>query len=169
LGACVVLTYAEIPADPRKDVERFIREARSFYQNRLHYAVVTEGSVEPGGIRIHHNVLLPANPDLLRVAEIWTHGDIFIGINPSDYDIRRMVNYVSKAFTRQSGLGARFMKSKSKIPKPSKQVFNNKNDAEAALIGKIPEGATGVSVFEPRCSNRKIVYWDANPRQIEGV
>ena len=169
LGACLILTYAEVPADPRKDVERFIRKARSHYQDQLHYAVVTEGVVEPGGIRIHHNVLLPANPNLLKIADNWTHGDVFVGINPTDYDIRRMVNYVSKAFERESGFGARFIKSKSKIPKSSKQIFNNKNDAEAALISKIPEGATGVSVYEPRCSNRKIAYWDVNPHQIEGT
>jgi hypothetical protein len=135
----------------------------------MHYAVVTEGSVEPGGIRIHHNVLLPANRDLIAIAEHWPHGDVFIGINPTDSDIRKMVNYVTKAFARPSGLGARFIKSKSKIPKPVKQVFNNKSDAEAALTSKIPDGATGVSVYLPRCGDRKIVYWDVNPHQIEDV
>jgi len=169
LGACVVLTYANVSPDPRKDVEKFIKKARSHYPSRMHYAVVTEGSVEPGGIRIHHNVLLPANRDLIAIAEHWPHGDVFIGINPTDSDIRKMVNYVTKAFARQSGLGARFIKSKSKIPKPVKQVFNNKSDAEAALMSRIPDGATGVSVYEPRCGDRKIVYWDVNPHQIEDV
>jgi len=169
LGACVVLTYAEFSTDPKNDVRKFIRKARLHYPDRLHYAVVTEGSLEPGGIRLHHNVLLPANPNLVAIAENWTHGDVFIGINPTDSDIRRMVNYVSKEFVRTTGLGARFIKSKSKIPKPSKQVFNNKDDAEAALRARIPENATGVSAYNPRCGDRKIVYWNVNPDQFVGA
>ena len=169
LGACVVLTYAQVSPHPRKDVDQFIRKARAHYPDRLHYAAVTEGSLDSGGIRIHHNVLLPASPDLIAIVENWPHGDVFIGINPSDADIRRMVNYVTKAFARPSGIGARFIKSKSKTPEPVKQVFNNKSDAEAALMSKIPDGATGVSVYEPRCGDRKIVYWDVNPHQIEDV
>jgi hypothetical protein len=130
---------------------------------------VTEGSVEPGGIRLHHNVFLPASPYLAAIAYIWTHGDVFIGINPSDDCIRRAVNYVTKEFVRAEGLGARYFKSKSKVPKPQKQVFDNRDDAEAALVDKIPEGATGVSVYEPGCGYRKIVYRNVNPDQIEGV
>ena len=169
LGACVVLTYAQVSPHPRKDVKQFIRKARAHYPDRLHYAAVTEGSLDSGGIRIHHNVLLPASPDLIAIVENWPHGDVFIGINPSDADIRRMVNYVSKAFERHQGLRARFIKSKSQIPKPTKQVFNNKNDAEAVLMGKIPLEASGVSVYEPGCGNKKIVYWNVNPSQVEGV
>jgi hypothetical protein len=169
LGACVVLTYARFTTDPKSDVEKFVRKARCYYPNKLHYAVVTEGSVEPGGIRLHHNVLLPASPHLADIANIWTHGDVFVGINPSDDCIRRAVNYVTKEFVRAEGLGARFIKSKSKVPKPLKQVFDNRDDAEAALVNKIPEGASGVSEYVPGCGFRKIFYWNVNPDQIEGV
>lgn len=169
LGACLVLTYAQLPDNPRQDVEKFIRRVRAFYPGRLHYAVVTEGSDELGATRIHHNVLLPASPHLTEIAASWPHGGVFIGINPTDYGIRRAVNYVSKAFARPAGLSARFMKSKSKIPKPSKQVFNNKEEAEAAVMKVLPEDASGVSVYEPRCGDRKIFYWDVNPHQIEDV
>ena len=169
LGACVVLTYAEYSADPKNDVRQFIRKARLHYPDRLHYAVVTEGSVEPGGIRLHHNVLLPASPNLTAIAESWTHGDVFIGINPTDRDIRRMVNYVSKEFVRTTGLGTRFIKSKSKIPKPSKQVFRNRDEAEAAIRAIIPKNASGVSVYNPRCGNRRIVYWNVNPDQFDSA
>jgi len=169
LGACLVLTYAQLPDNPKKDVEKFIRKARAYYPGRLHYAVVTEGSMEPGTTRLHHNVLLPASPHLTKIAESWLHGGVFIGINPTDNGIRRMVNYVSKAFARPTGLSARFMKSKSKIPKPSKQVFNNKEEAEAAVMKVVPEDASGVSIYVPRCGDRKIIYWDVNPHQIEDV
>ena len=95
LGACLVLTYAELPSNPKRDVEKFIKEARAYYPNRMHYAVVTEGLDPSGGIRVHHNVLLPASPHLAVIAGNWIHGDVFIGINPTDSDIRRMVNYVT--------------------------------------------------------------------------
>lgn len=169
LGACVVLTYAQVPSDPRKDVEQFIQKARVHYPDHLQYAVVTEGSVDSGGIRIHHNVLLPANSHLIAIAENWPYGDVFIGINPSDASIRKMVNYVSKSFERQQGFAARFIKSKSKIPKPKKKLFKNREDAEAALMANIPKDATGISIYDPRCADRKIVYWDAHPHQIEPI
>lgn len=166
LGACFVLTYSEIPTNPKRDVEKFIKEARSYYPNRMHYAVVTEGLDPSRGTRIHHNVLLPASPHLAAIADNWTHGGVFVGINPTDSDIRRMVNYVTKEFVRSSGLGARFTKSKSKVPKPIKEIFNNKEDAEAAIIENIPKYATGVSVYYPQCGDRKIYYWDTNPHQM---
>jgi hypothetical protein len=162
LGACLVLTYAELPSNHERDVEKFIQEARAYYPNKLHYAVVTEGLDPSGGIRVHHNVLLPASPHLAKIAANWIHGGVFIGINPTDSAIRRMVNYVTKEFVRSSGLGARFMKSKSKVPKPIKEVFNDKDDASAALMAKLPKDATGVSIYDPRCSGRKIIYWDVN-------
>ena len=162
LGACLVLTYAELPSNHERDVEKFIKEARAYYPNQLHYAVVTEGLDPSGGIRVHHNVLLPASPHLAKIAANWIHGGVFIGINPTDSAIRRMVNYVTKEFVRSSGLGARFMKSKSKVPKPIKEVFNDKDDASAALMAKLPKEATGVSIYDPRCSGRKIIYWDVN-------
>ena len=93
-------------------------------------------------------------------------GVYIVGINPTDSDIRRMVNYVTKEFVRSSGLGARFIKSKSKVPKPKKEIFNNKEDAEAALLANIPKNATGISVYDPRCGDRKIYYWDTNPHQM---
>ena len=166
LGACLVLTYSELPTNPKRDVEKFIKEARAYYPNQLHYAVVTEGLDPSGGIRVHHNVLLPASPNLLVIACNWMHGDVFIGINPTDIDIRRMVNYVTKEFVRSSGLGARFTKSKSKVPKPKKAIFNFKEDAEAALMAEIPKDATGISIYDPRCGGRKIIYWDVNPHQM---
>ena len=60
LGACLVLTYAELPSNPKRDVEKFIKEAKTYYPNQMHYAVVTEGLDPRGGIRVHHNVLFPA-------------------------------------------------------------------------------------------------------------
>ena len=147
-------------------MEKFIKEARAYYPNQLHYAVVTEGLDPSGGIRVHHNVLLPASPNLLVIACNWIHGDVFIGINPTDIYIRRMVNYVTKEFVRSSGLGARFTKSKSKVPKPKKAIFNFKEDAEAALMAEIPKDATGISIYDPRCGGRKIIYWDVNPHQM---
>jgi hypothetical protein len=169
LGACLVLTYAELPSNPKRDVEKFIKEAKTYYPNQMHYAVVTEGLDPRGGIRVHHNVLFPASPHLAVIAGNWIHGDVFVGINPTDSDIRRMVNYVTKEFVRSSGLGARFMKSKSKVPKPKKEIFNNKEDAEAALLANIPENATGISIYDPRCADRKIIYWDVHPHQIEPI
>ena len=169
LGACLVLTYSELPSNPKRDVEKFIKEARAYYPNQLHYAVVTEGLDPCGGIRVHHNVLLPASPHLEVIAGNWIHGGVFVGINPTDSDIRRMVNYVTKEFIRSSGLGARFIKSKSKVPKAKKEIFNNKEDAEAALMAKIPKDATGISIYDPRCAGRKIIYWDIHPHQIEPI
>lgn len=166
LGACLVLTYAELPCNPKRDVEKFIKNAKFYYPNQMHYAVVTEGLDPSGGIRVHHNVLLPASPYLAVIAGNWTHGDVFIGINPTDSDIRRMVNYVTKEFVRSSGLCARFTKSKSKVPKPTKEIFSNKEDAEAALMRNIPKDATGVSIYNPQCGDRKIVYWDTKPNQF---
>ena len=166
LGACLVLTYAELPSNLKRDVEKFIKQARAYYPNQMHYAVVTEGLDPSRGIRVHHNVLLPASPHLAVIAGNWTHGDVFVGINPTDSDIRRMVNYVTKEFIRSSGLGARFKKSKSKVPKPKKEIFNNKEDAEAALLANIPKNATGISVYDPCCGDRKIYYWDTNPHQM---
>jgi hypothetical protein len=150
-------------------VEKFIKEARAYYPNQMDYAVVTEGLDPSRGIRVHHNVLLPASPHLAVIAGNWIHGDVFIGINPTDSDIRRMVNYVTKEFVRSSGVGARFKKSKSKVPKPKKEIFNNKEDAEAALMANIPKDATGISIYDPHCADRKIVYWDAHPHQIEPI
>jgi hypothetical protein len=161
-----VLTYAELPSNPKRDVEKFIKKAKFYYPNQVHYAVVTEGLDPSRGIRVHHNVLLPASPHLAVIAGNWIHGDVFVGINPTDSDIRRMVNYVTKEFVRSSGLGARFIKSKSKVPKPKKEIFNNKEDAKAALLANIPKNATGISVYDPRCGDRKIYYWDTNPHQM---
>ena len=166
LGACLVLTYAELPTCSKKDVKAFLKKAKKYYSSHLHYAVVTEGGADETGIRIHHNVLLPASPNLFAIANIWTYGDVFIGINPTDSDIRRMVNYVSKEFDRSFGLNARFMKSKSKTPKSTRELFDSKDDAEAALFAKIPKDATGVSIYDPQCADRKIIYWDTNPNQI---
>ena len=77
-----------------------------------------------------------------------------------------MVNYVSKDFVRSFGLNARFMKSKSKTPKSLRELFDTKDDAEAALFAKIPTDATGVSIYDPQCADRKIIYWNTNPNQI---
>jgi len=166
LSACFVLTYAVLPADPKKDLDAFLRKAKNCYPNRMHYAAVTEGGVNEVGIRIHHNVLLPASPNLFTIAECWTHGGVFIGFNTTDRDIRRAVNYVTKEFVRSYGLNARFKKSRSKTPRPIKEIFENKEDAEAALMTKILKDATGVSIYEPGCSGRKIIYRDVNPHQI---
>ena len=166
LGACLVLTYAELPIDDKKDVERFLKKAQKYYPYRMHYAVVTEGGCNESEKRIHHNVFLPATPNLFLIAECWTHGGVFVGINTTDKDIRRAVNYVSKEFVRSSGLNSRFKKSKSKTPKPVKEVFENRQDAEAALMAKIPKDATGVSIYEPGCAGRVIAYRDVNPHQI---
>ena len=86
LGACLVLTYSELPSNPKRDVEKFIKEARAYYPNQLHYAVVTEGLDPCGGIRVHHNVLLPASPHLEVIAGNWIHGGVFVGINFSGHD-----------------------------------------------------------------------------------
>lgn len=166
LGACLVLTYAELPMDAKKDVERFLKKAQKYYPYRMHYAVVTEGGCNENEKRIHHNVFLPASPNLFLIAECWTHGGVFVGINTTDKDIRRAVNYVSKEFVRSSGLNSRFKKSKSMTPKPVKEVFENRQDAEAALMAKIPKDATGVSIYEPGCAGRVIAYRDVNPHQI---
>ena len=166
LGACLVLTYAELPIDDKKDVERFLKKAQKYYPYRMHYAVVTEGGCNESEKRIHHNVFLPASPNLFLIAQCWTHGGVFVGINTTDKDIRRAVNYVSKEFVRSSGLNFRFKKSKSKTPKPVKEVFENRQDAEAALMAKIPKDATGVSIYEPGCAGRVIAYRDVNPHQI---
>jgi hypothetical protein len=166
LGACLVLTYAELPMDAKKDVERFLKKAQKYYPYRMHYAVVTEGGCNESEKRIHHNVFLPASPNLFLIAECWTHGGVFVGINTTDKDIRRAVNYVSKEFVRSSGLNSRFKKSKSMTPKPVKEVFENRQDAEAALMAKIPKDATGVSIYEPGCAGRVIAYRDVNPHQI---
>ncbi len=169
LGACLVLTYSDLPMNPKRDVEKFVKRVRAYYPHRMHYAVVTEGLDPSGGIRVHHNVLLPASPHLAVIAGNWIHGDVFVGINPTDSDIRRMVNYLTKDFVRSSGLGARFIKSKSKVPKSKKEIFNSREDAEAALMAKIPKDATGISIYDPRCADRKIVYWDTHPHQIEPI
>ena len=166
LGACLTLTYAALPTDPKGDVERFIRKAKNYYPYRMHYAATTEGKDPSDGIRIHHNVILPASPNLAEIGGMWPHGDVFIGINPTDRDIRRMVNYISKEFVRSSGLGARFIKSKFKAPKPLKEVFNNKDEAVSALIARIPSYATGVYVYNPHCAERIIAYWDVNKHQM---
>ena len=166
LGACLMLTYAALPTDPKGDVERFVRKAKNYYPYRMHYAVTTEGKDPSCGIRIHHNVILPASPHLADIAGMWPHGDVFIGINPTDRDIRRMVNYISKEFVRSSGLEARFIKSKFKAPKPLKKVFDNKDDAVSALISHIPSDATGVYVYNPHCAERVIAYWDVNKHQM---
>ncbi len=166
LGACLILTYRELTTDPKKDVQAFIKKTKDYYPYRLHYAVTTEGSDVVGNTRIHHNVLLPASPQLAEIGSNWLHGDVFIGINPTDSDIRRMVNYVTKEFARYFGLGARYMKSKGKASKPIKEIFNNKEDAEAALMAKPPEDATGISIYDPRCGGRQIIYWDVNPHQM---
>ncbi len=166
LGACLVLTYAELPMDAKKDVERFLKKAQKYYPYRMHYAVVTEGGCNENETRIHHNVFLPASPNLFGIANCWTHGGVFVGINTTDEDIRRAVNYVSKEFVRSSGLNSRFKKSKSTTPKPVREVFKNRQDAEASLMAKIPKDATGVSMYEPGCAERRIIYRNVNLHQI---
>jgi hypothetical protein len=160
LGACVTLTYRELPTDPAKDLSKYIRDVRHLYSDPMHWASVTEGTEEGSEHRPHHHVLLPLCSNLHKVASQWTHGDIHVGINVNDASIRCAVNYLSKEFDRESGQGPRFRSSRGGRPNRVVIHAGSLEEATSAALSYVPAEIDTYTSNFPGIEGRVTFYWE---------
>ena len=167
LGACVTLTYRELPTDPAKDLSKYIRDVRRFYSDPMHWASVSEGIEEGSEHRPHHHVLLPLCSDLHKVASQWPHGDVHVGINVNDASIRCAVNYLSKEFDRDSGEGPRFRSSRG--GRPSRVVFHASSleEATSVALSYVPTEIDTYTSNFPGIEGRVTFYWETGLSVID--
>lgn len=160
LGACVTLTYRELPTDPAKDLSKYIRDVRRFYSDPMHWASVSEGIEEGSEHRPHHHVLLPLCSDLHKVASQWPHGDVHVGINVNDASIRCAVNYLSKEFDRESGEGPRFRSSRG--GRPNRVVIHaaSLEEATSVALSYVPAEIDTYTSNSPGIEGRVTFYWE---------
>ena len=159
----MTLTYRELPDDPSADVTAFIEDIRGFYPEPLHWVIVTEGVQEGSEHRPHHHVLIPLNPDLYKVACQWPHGDIHVGINPSDEGIRRAANYLSKEFERPTGDQPRFRASRGGRPKKKVVHASSLDEAINIANSQLPDGVEEYTSNYPGINGRITYYWERTP------
>lgn len=160
LGACITLTYRELPTDPANDLSKYIRDVRKFYPDPLHWASVSEGIEKESKHRPHHHVLLPLCSNLHKVASQWTHGDIHVGINVNDASIRCAVNYLSKEFERDSGERPRFRSSRGGRPNRVVIHASSLEEATSVALSYMPTEIDTYTSNFPGIEGRVTFYWE---------
>ena len=167
LGACITLTYRELPDDPKRDVDEFIEDVTPFYPEGMPWAIITEGDEETSEHRIHHHVVIPLCRQMHKVGSQWEYGDVHIGINPTAESIRCMVNYLSKEFERFTGSKHRYRKSRGNRPQTQAITVETEEEALAIALSYLPEGVDEYAVYDPQCGYKKIFYWEPHPTEPE--
>ena len=162
LRVCMTLTYRVVSRTPDADLTEFIKDAKAHYPGGMEWASVTEGGTESDNSRLHHHVFLPMNEDLHKVASEWVHGDIHVGININDQSLRRAVNYVAKRFVNSEKGGTRYRRSRARRLIRIRRRVVGLTAAVDAISAFVDTRDDSVRVMDPRCGNRRIVYWD-NP------
>lgn len=166
LGAVLTVTYRDLPDDPKKDVDQFLKNVRRFYGANFPWAIVSEGVTDSDEHRPHHHVMLPLCCQMDEVASQWTHGDVHIGINPTDNAIRRSVNYLSKTFERQTGSKPRYRRSRKGFVPTYRFDAGSEAEARAIVEMYVPLSAGEYVEIDPRCGGRRILYWETHPERF---
>lgn len=167
LGACITLTYRELPDDPKRDVDEFIEDVKRFYPKKMPWVIITEGEEETSEHRIHHHVVIPLCRQMHKVGSQWDYGDVHIGINPTAGSIRRMTNYLSKEFERLTGSKHRYRKSRGNRPQTQAITVETEEEALAIALSYIPEEVDEYTVYDPQCGYKKIFYWEPHSTELE--
>lgn len=165
LGACITLTYRDLPDDPAKDLAKFIRDVRRFYPSRVHWVSVTEGIVPGSDHRPHHHVMLPLCNNMDKIAAQWTYGEIHVGINLSDASIRCAANYITKDFFRDAGHAPRYRISRG--GRSQRRVLHAGSFDEAANIALsyVPPEVGVFTSNAPGIGGRVTFYWETSPAE----
>lgn len=162
LRVCVTLTYRAEPEDADADVDRFVEVASSWFPDKMHWAVVTVRSSEQEH-RTHHHLLLPPSMDIHEIASSWPYGDVHVGFNPADDDVRRVVRYLASNF-RKTAKGAKyFRRSKGSTVTTNRFDAGSRQEAELIVQSFVSRGYGGAYSWDPRCGGRLIVYWETRP------
>lgn len=164
LHLCITLTYRHLPDDPTKDLTDYLDSIRPFYTKPLDWASVTETG-ETDQHRPHHHILLPKHPNPLKIASNWPHGNVHVGINPTDNDIRRAATYISHQFKTPSPNKNRFRRSQHRTPQTHTTYTNTIEQAHNIIHQHIPPNTT-TTTYDPHCGHRTITYW--NPHTPAG-
>ncbi len=159
LRICVTLTYEVESENPVEDVDDFMANASRFYSGKFHWAVVTVLS-EDGEHRTHHHVLLPRNLQIHKIVSSWGKGIVHVGFNPSDGDIRRMVNYVAHDFPRLPCARPRYRRSHGSTTEPIRLRATSLEEARFLAEGFVPRESDDAVVFDGLYGARGVVYWD---------
>jgi hypothetical protein len=160
LGACITLTYRELPEDPAKDLSKFIRDVRQFYLQPMHWVSVTEGLCDGSEHRPHHHVMLPLCTNMHKVASQWSYGDIHVGINLSDASIRCAANYTTKGFFREVGDKPRYRISRGGRTERQIRHAGSLEDATEIALSYVPLGVDVFTSNAPGVSGRITLYWE---------
>jgi len=115
--------------------------------------------------RPHHHILLPKHPNPLKIASNWPHGNVHVGINPTDNDIRRAATYISHQFKTPSPNKNRFRRSQHRTPQTHTTYTNTIEQAHNIIHQHIPPNTT-TTTYDPHCGHRTITYW--NPHTPAG-
>ena len=167
LGACITLTYRELPDDPKQDVAKFIEDVKPFYPEGMPWVIITEGDEDTSEHRIHHHVVIPLCRQMHKVGSQWDYGDVHIGINPTAESIRCMVNYLSKEFERLTGSNHRYRTSRGNRPQTQAITVETEEEALAIALSYLPEGVDEYAVYDPQCGYKTILYWEPRPTEPE--
>jgi len=165
LGACITLTYREIPDNPDRDLSKFIRDIRHFYPSPMHWTSVTEGATEESEHRPHHHVLVPLGKHMHKVASQWPHGDIHVGLNLNDASIRCAANYVTKDFFREKGDKPRYRISRGGRTK--RKVFHagSLEEATEIALSYLPPDVDCFTSNAPGIHGRVTFYWETRDEE----
>lgn len=168
LGACVTLTYRELPDNPDKDLSKFIRDIRRFYPSEFQWVSVTEGAEDSSEHRPHHHVLIPLCQNMHKVVSQWPHGDIHVGINLCDASIRCAANYITKDFFRESGSEPRYRISRG--GRTARKVLHagSLEEATEIALSYVPPNVDDYISNAPGIQGRVTFYWETSPSLPEG-
>lgn len=159
LQLCLTLTYATEPEDPRADADEFLEYASKFYEGKFHWAVVTVLKEETGH-RTHHHLLLPPNLSIHKIASGWGRGIVHIGINPSQQDIRKMVNYVAQDFPPVRPSGQRVRRSRGSFRPSVKFRVGSLEEARGLALSIAGASSGSMGSLNTHSSGRGVIYWD---------
>lgn len=163
LRVCITLTYREEPDDPDRDIDAFIADAANFFSGKMHWAVVTVRASEDEH-RSHHHLLIPPTLQIHKVASSWPHGDIHVGFNPGDDDVRRVARYLATNFPKTTVGGRYFRRSRGGASQTLRFDAASREEAELIVQSFVERGFGNAYAWDPKCGDRLIVYWDAKPR-----
>lgn len=140
----IVLTYSGNPPTPKEAEEHLTKMKRKMRTECKKAGVALKwiGATEYENTRIHHHLVCNYT-DVKKIAELWSHGKVFIRTLEKNGDYRKLAEYLiketSKTFRkRDSGRKRRFTCSRTIITPDAKQ-----EEISAANLIKDPKPTKG--------------------------
>ena len=164
----ITLTYAELPADPERELRLFTRRLRRTLPSRcLKFVAVTE--VEHGH-RVHHHLLSTVDVTAEMVSASWPMGAVNVRTASSHDRVRRQAFYISKMFDRGAEPGRHRYRRSRNLLRPNPVVFEQLSATAAQSIIEEYVGDKHVSIRTVRRTGGTLLCltWEPDMAGTEG-